>query len=139
MLLGRPHEQESGYHILPSEIKAVLRTLRDLVAQGDDFELAVTAEILPLIFQCKNGTVLIDIRANYPYQTIQGLRITGEPATVAKFASEFERLWHASGTISDQAAVHHLLSLSLVDWEQTGRLRSGRWPAMWNSVRRGPN
>lgn len=135
VMMGRPHDQEPSYHVPPSEIRAVLGNLRSHLMTEQGFELAITPEVLPLIFQCKNTTVLVDIRTNYAYQTIQGLRITDEPDALARFSSEFERLWNAPDTICDQSTVLDLISLSLEDWESTGRLGTGRWPDMWLNTR----
>ena len=131
--LGQPHDQAADYHVFPSEIKTVLGSVLEMLVTQQAVQVAITAEVLPLVFQCKNSEVLVDIRANYPYQRIQGMLITEEPCTSAQFVAEFDRLWASPNTISDQTVVAALVTESLTDWVTTGTLRADRWPDMMHS------
>jgi hypothetical protein len=130
ILQGRPHDQNKSYFLTPREITATLRALLQVLVSEAPIEVAVTRQVLPLVFLLKAENILIDIGPNYSYQGIQGLLISGESHASDQMRSEFENIWSSPDTISNQMEVRRLVELSLQDWETTGALATDRWPNM---------
>jgi hypothetical protein len=133
VISGKPHDQNFDYHVTPGELSETLEVLLETMGRDDPTLIGVTREVLPLVFQIKGGDVLVDIRTNYHYQGIQGLLLTGETEALESFLDEFERLWSADETLSDQADLRARLEASLAGWKDAGTLSQARWPTMKTS------
>ena len=134
MVQGLVHEQESNYRIRPSELQRTLKSLLEWLASAP-LEIALTTEVLPLVFTLATPSdVLIDIRANYLYQRIQGIHIHGDPRAFEILSSDFERLWATAAVGS--AAARDLLARGLTQWQSGQEVDLSDWPRMRTSERR---
>lgn len=108
---GVVHGQESAYRSRPSEIREVLETVLDRLRAPNPLEIAITTEVLPLVFAIYSpATVVIDIRTNYLYQRLQGLLLENEMDAIAVFTAEFTRLW--------DEAISTASSTTIIEWLQ---------------------
>lgn len=124
---GEPHEQETSYHISPRELFTTLRALVEVIESDRPVEVGITSEIVPMVFCINREEVLIDVRVNHPYQTIQGMRISDDALARDAFVVEFERLWNAKNTLTDQREILARIRGSLSDWESGDPLAAEHW------------
>jgi len=116
---GRPHEQERAFHLLPSEIEDVLNEMLTLISAGDSLSINFTTKVVPLdycVFSDVRNSVLIDIRSNYDYQTIQGLHVHSEFDFSADLRKEAELMQTDVTTTSNKYAVCAMISNALRSW-----------------------
>ncbi len=132
---GTVHAQDSKYRSRPSEIEAVLRSLLHWAADLGTLQIAVTTEILPVVFAIYSPTeTIVDIRTNYLYQRIQGFVIDNAESTAA-FEEEFERLWE--GALSEMASedILALIAENLCQWQSNKQIDLSKWPRMRDTDR----
>jgi hypothetical protein len=133
---GLVHEQERSFRLTPSEIRATLGSVLDELQTYPSLEIGVTAEIVPVVFAATAPDhVLVDIRHNYSYQTLQGFLISSDESAYHGFLREFERLWASDTTITRREDVELLILKSLRQWQTGARLDTSHWPSMLRSER----
>lgn len=134
---GRPHEQERSFHLLPSEIEEVLKTMLTLLAAGRKLTICFTRKVVPLdycVFTNVRQDVLIDIRSNYDYQTIQGLHIHSELDFAAALRQDAELLRLDTTTTADRPTVCAFVSQALLNWQKgSSGYDAIAWPKMLKS------
>jgi len=134
---GIVHEQEPSYRVCPSELRETLKNILQLLIKYPSFEIAITSEVLPMVFTLvPPSTVIIDIRINYTYQKIQGQLIEGDEAIFQVFTDEFSRLWESPRTISKKQSIIDLLTKSLDQWDKGENIDLSCWPTMKKTDRR---
>lgn len=127
---GTVHAQDSKYRSLPSEIETVLRSLLHWATGLGTLQIAVTTEILPVVFAIYSPTeTIVDIRTNYLYQRIQGFSIDDAKSTAA-FVEEFERLWEGALTEMTSEDVLTLIAENLRQWQNKEPVELLKWPRM---------
>jgi hypothetical protein len=130
---GRPHEQERAFHLLPSEIEGVLETMLELLSANSGIQISFTRKVVPLdyiVFGNSSHDVLIDIRANYDYQTIQGLHVTDDPDLATSLRHDAELLNVDATTIGDQATIRNLIQQGIAEWRDGKPDQLTYWPEM---------
>lgn len=130
---GRPHEQERAFHLLPSEIEEVLETILELVSANHGLQVFFTRKVVPLDYIVFGGCshhVLIDIRTNYDYQTIQGLHVSDELDLATSLRHDADLLRLDANTIGDQTTICDLLQQGIHEWRDGRPDQVTCWPEM---------
>lgn len=127
---GTVHAQDSMYRSRPSEIETVLRSLLNWATDLGTLKIAVTTEILPVVFAIYSpAETIVDIRTNYLYQQIQGFSIDDAKSTAA-FVEEFERLWEGALAEMTSDDVLTLIAENLSQWQNNESVELSKWPRM---------
>ena len=132
---GVAHEQDLSFRVFPFEIIETLKEIHCQLKRYDNFEIAITREVLPFIFLLTPpNTVLLDVRSNYEYQLLQGILIKDMRAySVVK--EEFDRIWSSQDTITSKEHILNLIDNSINDWVKGKSIDLSKWPSMLNTNR----
>ncbi len=133
---GIVHEQETSFRIRPIDLQNTFNNLIHLLGTFPTYEIAITSQVIPMVYLLTPpDKILIDIRANYTYQKIQGQLIEGETDAYKGYADEFESLWNSPLTISAQDKVRSLLTKSINLWDRGENIDLAFWPTMQKTQR----
>jgi hypothetical protein len=131
---GIVHAQEPAFRLRPSEIVDTLTQVVSILDGYAKVQIAITSQVVPIVFVVASDLTVVDIRANYAYQPIQSILIRGQHAA-RQFTEAFDTLWHSTDTISDKYQVRSLLASAVSQWSTNGRLSVADWPLMRRSSR----